>query len=199
MCRANHPLRGLGSTAKLALATLLFATLQGCATLSNEDPVTVGPAHLRTGGENARQPLSDMEAKLYAEAVLPFARVASRAYCDYLRDNQAQPAECDSTAPMVEQDGWQLLFDSRDALAAEDQYTRLTFLAFYRVHLNDPSTGDIVFGFRGTKFSYASDWNANLRWVTRFLPGSDQYDVLYCLGLWDTCPSHEEARRSAPI
>ena len=119
-------LRDLKTLLKLALTTSLLFCLPGCATLSKDDPVSVGPVHVRTGGERApKEPVGEAEAKLYAEAILPFARVASRAYCDYLRSNDAQPAECDTSSPMVEQDGWELLFDSRDALAAEDQRTRL--------------------------------------------------------------------------
>lgn len=160
-------------------AVLSFA-MAGCATVSSETPVSVGEVHVRTGSEpSPAKPLADEEAKRYAEAVLPFARVASRAYCDYLRSVGAQSDVCDDDRPLAEADGWRSLFDSREGLRSEDQFTRLTFVAFYRVHLDDATKGDIVFGFRGTKYTFGSDWYANFRWLTRFLPGRDQYDVLY--------------------
>lgn len=162
-------------TATAALAAIVLAA---CGSAPVQTPVTVGEVHVRTRSAPTVA-LSKEESKLYAEAVLPFARVASRAYCDYLQQVDAQPQECNGSRPMVEQDGWELLFDSREVLKAEDRASKLTFLSFMKVRQDDPTVGDIVFGFRGTKFSYASDWQANFRWVTRFFGGRDQYEILY--------------------
>jgi hypothetical protein len=58
-------------------------------------------------------------------------------------------------------------------------YDRMAKLDLY-VNVWERKTGDrttVVVAFKGTNPESLEDWNANLRWVTRFFPGNyDQYD-----------------------
>lgn len=162
----------------LSICALLV--LGGCATAPPNAPVSVGEVHVRVGKDPyPAQPLSQDEARSYAEALLPFARLASRSYCRTIGREGEAPTTCEGSHPLDGTDGWKGLFDSEEALTPDDQVTKLSFQVFFRIHADDPKKGDIAFAFRGTRWTYASDWNANFRWITRFFPGRDQYDIVY--------------------
>lgn len=157
---------------------VLASLVAGCGALSTGD-VRIEKARTRAGGEsNQKVDVDEKGAIALAEAVLPFAKLSKFAYCAQLRRSGVDSDDCQEYNHLQER-GWTRLFDSKDVLTVEEAQTRLTFVAFRRVDPTTPSRADIVFAFRGTIFRYASDWRANLRWLTRFFPGTDQYEVLY--------------------
>lgn len=158
---------------------VLASLLGGCGTLRDSDYARIEKARTRAGGELSQKvDVDEKGAIALAEAVLPFARLSKFAYCAQLRRSDVDSDDCLEFNHLQER-GWTRLFDSNDILTPEEAQTRLTFVVFQRLDLAAPSRADVVFAFRGTIFRYASDWRANLRWLTRFFPGADQYEVLY--------------------
>ena len=55
---------------------------------------------------------------------------------------------------------------------------------------------ELIVAFRGTNFTQASDWYSNFRWITRILPGYDQYDQVrdnaddWVQQIRALCPNH---------
>jgi hypothetical protein len=169
-----------GGTLKKLLALVFALLLSACASEPQSGANSIGEVHIRKGGDShSSAALDQAKAAALTAAVLPFARLASRAYCQDYDPETSQPDECKKTSSLSEEDGWVYLFDSKAGLPLVDQSTRLSFLVFYRVNSTEPTKGDIVFAFRGTKPKYLSDWYANAHWLTRFLPFDDQYDILY--------------------
>ena len=70
------------------------------------------------------------------------------------------------------------LFDSLEILSPDELESGLGFAAYARER-SEKNVIELVIGFRGTDFSSWHDWRANLRWFTRFLPGEDQYNIVY--------------------
>jgi hypothetical protein len=68
---------------------------------------------------------------------------------------------------------WSELFNSNRLLNAEELESGLEFHV-----VQNPGKKSLAILFRGTDFSSGPDWRANLHWITRFLPGEDQYDII---------------------
>ncbi len=160
---------------------VLMATLGGCVTVPNQDFAKQEiEVYRRTSERRTAIFLTTEEARGYALLALPFARVASYVYCEHLvrkvKLEKAAAEECEKLHPLGDF-GWKGLFDSSEVLNDHEVRTGIAFSAFARPR---PDGGaDVVIAFRGTDFTKLNDWKSNLRWITRFLPGEDQYNVLH--------------------
>ena len=192
MTSMRHDLRVLTSAISLVL-------IAGCAT-TNAPPDTESPVIRRTPEKT--EELGAAQSLALSRWAVPFARIAAHVYCKYKGDDDRA---CDKF-PDLKKTGWAILYHSQTELNETERASGLEFMAFARLLEGEKAEqaarseegnqtleglqssaakqsqrGEIVIGFRGTDFTSAGDWRANLRWVTRFLPlpGNDQYEIVH--------------------
>ncbi|OYU98270.1 MAG: hypothetical protein CFE45_17120 [Burkholderiales bacterium PBB5] len=159
-------------------------TLVDGVDIADVDPPPALDIRLRTQAHRIAQP-SD-EAAAIAKALLPFAILATEAYCNLNSKADASAAnvprddDCPSS-DLHQTAGWKKLSDYPSAHAEDGVrlpvggHHRGLRLSAYVMDLGADTPPLLAFAFRGTEFSSWMDWHTNLRWL---LPGRDQYDIL---------------------
>ncbi|MBI1905301.1 MAG: hypothetical protein HYS20_03515 [Rhodocyclales bacterium] len=156
--------------ARHSLLALAVAAISGCGTIADCGDVLGNKDEPRIRSSAMRMLLADPAAA--SARFAPYAAMAALAYeeapqCDDPRVVEQKP----ELLKFLQDGGWRQ-DDGIAGLPACDDDIGM----FYRVWVRDrDGHKDVVLVFRGTKDGI-DDWvDGNLRWVTRFLPGEDQY------------------------
>jgi hypothetical protein len=161
----------VGKSNRLALiATALF--LSSCVTLEECGNVLGNKADPRIRSSSMRMLLDDPAAA--SARFAPYAAMAALVYEEDPRcKNQLEPIQFkEELLRLLERNSWTQYTDVPSMPPCDDDIG--TFFRIWSKTGTDHT--EMVLVFRGTKGG-VQDWvTGNLRWITRFLPGEDQYD-----------------------
>jgi hypothetical protein len=156
--------------ARHSLLALAVATIAGCGTIADCGDVLGNKDEPRIRSSAMRMLLADPAAA--SARFAPYAAMAALVYeeapdCDDPRVVEHKP----ELLKFLQDGGWRQDDGIAGLPACDDEIGM-----FYRVWVREGEAHrEVVLVFRGTKDGI-DDWvDGNLRWVTRFLPGEDQY------------------------
>lgn len=99
-------------------------------------------------------------------------------------------------------DGWKRITENVEKIGPDGKPGYERAIGGLGVHLwyKPGDCSEFVVAFRGTNFREAADWYSNLRWITRILPGYDQYQQVrdnikkWVADLSTACPKDKTPR-----
>jgi hypothetical protein len=190
----------LAVLSKVGIAAPGFCQSDTEAHVPGTGHTTDGAKH-RTSASRIAEAMTPVEAYGYARLTAPFAEIAMKVYRDY---EPGSPVESTPVAPgpgglTHDEAGGQTVgliqveptpfsrynWEQLDVRLTDGFFDRaekvgLNVQVFLRQRDDDRNLpAMILFGFRGTNFCSAHDWDANLRWVTQVVPHEDQYRLLH--------------------
>jgi hypothetical protein len=158
--------------ATLAAIGLSAITLTSCTTIDDCGNVLGNKEHPRIRSSAMRMLLADPAAA--SARFAPYAAMAALVYEEATTcKHQLPPVQHkEALAQLLKDDHWRPYTDIPDLPQCDDEVG-----TFFRVWVKSRADHtELVLVFRGTKGG-AQDWvTGNFRWLTRFLPGDDQYD-----------------------